>query len=175
MVNPSTPRTPFVDLSDEQVHWDLSKSLSYSQYLQLDLLLAAQQPLSHHHDEMLFITIHQVSELWMKLCLHELTGVLSCVRRDDLDPSFKMLQRVSVIQQQLLQSWEVLATITPSDYSEFRNSLGTSSGFQSHQYRLLEFLIGNKNSRMTEVFRSEPAIHAELERALHRFLVKICF
>jgi tryptophan 2,3-dioxygenase len=167
MVSPPTPSTPFVDLSDEQVHWDLSKSLSYSQYLKLDLLLDAQQPLSHHHDEMLFITVHQSSELWMKLCLHELTGVLNCVRRDDLDPSFKMLERVSRIQQQLLQSWEVLATITPSDYSAFRNALGTSSGFQSYQYRLLEFLIGNKNSRLIEVYRSDPAIYARLERALH--------
>ncbi len=167
MVEPTAPSRPFVDLSDEQVHWDLSKSLSYSQYLQLDLLLGAQNPLSHHHDEMLFITIHQVSELWMKLCLHELTGVLDCVRRDDLDPSFKMFGRVSLIQQQLLQSWEVLATITPSDYSAFRNTLGTSSGFQSFQYRQLEFLIGNKNARLIDVFRSEPAVHAALERTLH--------
>ena len=167
MVSPTPPSTPFVDLSDEQVHWDLSKSLSYSQYLKLDRLLDAQQPLSHHHDEMLFITVHQVSELWMKLCLHELTAVMNCVRRDDLDPSFKMLERVSRIQQQLLQSWEVLATITPSDYSAFRNALGTSSGFQSYQYRLLEFLIGNKNSRMIEVYRSDPAVFATLERALH--------
>jgi tryptophan 2,3-dioxygenase len=167
MASPTTPSNPFVDLSDEQVHWDLSKSLSYSQYLHLDRLLDAQQPLSHHHDEMLFITVHQASELWMKLCLHELTGVLNCVRRDDLDPSFKMLERVSRIQQQLLQSWEVLATITPSDYSAFRNALGTSSGFQSYQYRLLEFLIGNKNSRMIEVFRSDPAVYTRLDRALH--------
>jgi tryptophan 2,3-dioxygenase len=167
MVSPTPPSTPFVDLSDEQVHWDLSKSLSYSQYLKLDRLLDAQQPLSHHHDEMLFITVHQASELWMKLCLHELTAVMTCVRRDDLDPSFKMLERVSRIQQQLLQSWEVLATITPSDYSAFRNALGTSSGFQSYQYRLLEFLIGNKNSRMIEVYRSDPAVFATLERALH--------
>jgi tryptophan 2,3-dioxygenase len=157
---------PFVDLSDEHVHWDLSQSLSYSRYLKLDQLLNAQQPLSHHHDEMLFITIHQVSELWMKLCLHELNGALECVRRDDLDPSFKMLGRVSRIQQQLLQSWDVLATITPSDYSSFRNALGTSSGFQSYQYRLLEFLIGNKNAGMIEVHRSEPEVFQRLERAL---------
>jgi tryptophan 2,3-dioxygenase len=157
---------PFVDLSDEEVHWDLSKSLSYSQYLNLDRLLNSQQPQSHHHDEMLFISIHQVSELWMKLCLHELNGALDCVRRDDLDPSFKMLGRVSRIQQQLLQSWDVLATITPSDYSAFRNALGTSSGFQSYQYRLLEFLIGNKNASMIEVYRSEPAVYQRLDRAL---------
>ena len=166
MTDQPAPRSAFVDLSDEAVHWDLSKSLSYSQYLRLDLLLAAQQPQSHHHDEMLFITIHQVSELWMKLCLHELSAVRDCVRRDDLDPSFKMLTRVSLIQQQLLQSWEVLATITPSDYSAFRNTLGTSSGFQSYQYRMLEFLIGNRNARMIEVFRSDPAVYESLQRML---------
>ena len=115
---------------------------------------------------MLFIVIHQVSELWMKLCLHELNATIGCVKRDDLGPTFKMLARVSTIQQQLLQSWDVLATITPSDYSAFRNSLGKSSGFQSAQYRLLEFLIGNKNADTIRVFRSDPASHAALERAL---------
>ncbi|MGO9426558.1 MAG: tryptophan 2,3-dioxygenase family protein, partial [Steroidobacteraceae bacterium] len=106
---------PFVDLSDEQVFWDLSNSLSYGQYLNLDKLLAAQHPLSYQHDEMLFIIIHQVSELWMKLCLHELTATVDCVRRDDLGPTFKMLTRVSTIQHQLLQAWDVLATVTPYD------------------------------------------------------------
>jgi tryptophan 2,3-dioxygenase len=157
---------PFVDLSDEQVHWDLSNSLSYSQYLNLDKLLDAQHPLSYQHDEMLFIVIHQVSELWMKLCLHELNAVVDCVRRDDLGPTFKMLARVSTIQQQLLQSWDVLATITPYDYSAFRNTLGRSSGFQSPQYRLLEFLIGNKNADLIEVFRTDPPAYELLERAL---------
>jgi tryptophan 2,3-dioxygenase len=157
---------PFVDLSDEEVHWDLSDSLSYSQYLNLDKLLDAQRPLSYHHDEMLFIVIHQVSELWMKLCLHELNAVVDCVRRDDLGPTFKMLARVSTIQQQLLQSWDVLATITPYDYSAFRNTLGRSSGFQSAQYRMLEFLIGNKNADLIEVFRTDPQAFEHLERAL---------
>jgi tryptophan 2,3-dioxygenase len=157
---------PFVDLSDEAVHWDLSNSLSYSQYLNLDKLLDAQRPLSYQHDEMLFIVIHQVSELWMKLCLHELTAVVDHVRRDDLGPTFKMLARVSTIQQQLLQSWDVLATITPYDYSAFRNTLGRSSGFQSVQYRLLEFLIGNKNADLIEVFRTDPPAYEQLERAL---------
>jgi len=156
-----------VDLSDEQIHWDLTNSLSYSQYLGLDKLLDAQRPLSYEHDEMLFIVIHQVSELWMKLCLHELNTVVDCVRRDDLGPTFKMLARVSTIQQQLLQAWDVLATITPYDYSAFRNTLGRSSGFQSAQYRLLEFLIGNKNADLIEVFRADPPIYAMLERALH--------
>jgi tryptophan 2,3-dioxygenase len=163
---PAAPAKPFVDLSDEQIHWDLTNSLSYSQYLGLDKLLDAQQPLSYEHDEMLFIIIHQVSELWMKLCLHELNTVVDCVRRDDLGPTFKRLARVSTIQQQLLQAWDVLATITPYDYSAFRNTLGRSSGFQSAQYRLLEFLIGNKNAELIEVFRADPPAYEMLERAL---------
>src|SRR6202050_5840485 len=157
---------PFVDLSDEDVHWDLRDSLSYSQYLNLDKLLDAQHPLSYEHDEMLFIVIHQVSELWMKLCLHELNATVDCVRRDDLGPTFKRLARLSTIQQQLLQAWDVLATITPHDYSAFRNTLGRSSGFQSTQYRLLEFLIGNKNADTIKVFRSDPPAYELLERAL---------
>jgi tryptophan 2,3-dioxygenase len=166
MNEPMARMSPFVDLSDEEVHWDLTEALSYAQYLHLDKLLGAQTPLSYHHDEMLFIMIHQVSELWMKLCLHELSATIECVRRDNLGPTFKMLTRVSTIQQQLLQSWDVLATITPSDYSAFRNALGKSSGFQSAQYRLLEFLIGNKNSGMIKVFENDPESYAKLERAL---------
>ncbi len=160
-----TPKT-HVDLSDEAVHWDLSESLSYSQYLNLDKLLEAQHPLSYHHDEMLFIIIHQVSELWMKLCLHELNATVACIRRDDLGPTFKMLARVSTIQQQLLHSWDVLATITPHDYAAFRNTLGKSSGFQSPQYRMLEFIIGNKNAESIKVFRSDPRAYEMLERSL---------
>jgi tryptophan 2,3-dioxygenase len=166
MSEPKSVVKPYVDLSDEQVHWDLGDSLSYAQYLNLDKLLDAQHPLSYQHDEMLFIVIHQVSELWMKLCLHELNATIECVRRDDLGPTFKMLARVSTIQQQLLQSWDVLATITPSDYSAFRNTLGRSSGFQSPQYRMLEFRIGNKNADLIEVFRSDPPTYELLERAL---------
>jgi tryptophan 2,3-dioxygenase len=166
MEGPAPPAKSFVDLSDEEVHWDLENHLSYSQYLHLDKLLDAQHPLSFHHDEMLFMVIHQVSELWMKLCLHELHATIDCVRRDDLGPTFKMLARVSTIQHQLQQSWDVLATITPSDYSAFRNTLGRSSGFQSPQYRMLEFLIGNKNAGAIKVFRGDPVNHALLERAL---------
>src|SRR5450759_1411917 len=157
---------PFVDLSDEQVYWDLRDSLSYGQYLNLDKLLDAQHPLSYQHDEMLFIVIHQVSELWMKLCLHELNATVACVRRDDLGPTFKMQTRVSTIQRQLLEAWDVLATVTPHDYSAFRNTLGRSSGLQSAQYRMLEFLIGNKNAEMIQVFRTDPPIYEMLERAL---------
>lgn len=167
MQDATPPVKPFVDLNDEDVHWDLSQSLSYSQYLQLDKLLDAQRPLSYHHDETLFIVVHQVSELWMKLCLHELHSTIDCVRRDDLGPTFKMLARVSTIQHQLLQSWDVLATITPSDYSAFRNTLGRSSGFQSPQYRMLEFVIGNKNADALKVFSGDETNYMLLERALN--------
>jgi tryptophan 2,3-dioxygenase len=166
MSDPTPHVRPFVDLRDEEVHWDLTAQLSYGQYLDLGKLLDAQHPLSYHHDEMLFIIIHQVSELWMKLCLHELNSTIDCVRRDDLGPTFKMLARVSTIQHQLQQSWDVLATITPSDYSSFRNTLGRSSGFQSAQYRLLEFTIGNKNADTIKVFQADPAAHETLMRAL---------
>jgi tryptophan 2,3-dioxygenase len=155
-----------VDLSDEQVYWDLGESKSYGQYLQLDKILSAQQPISYEHDEMLFIIIHQASELWMKLCLHELTGALDHIRRDDLGPSFKMLSRVSRIQAQLTQSWDVLATMTPAEYSAFRNQLGRASGFQSYQYRMLEFVIGNKNAEMIEVHRRDTGHYDMLSRAL---------
>jgi tryptophan 2,3-dioxygenase len=155
-----------VDLADEQVHWDLGTSRSYGEYLRLAQLLDAQKPLTGEHDEMMFILVHQASELWMRLFLHELGGVLDCVRRDNLGPSFKMLGRISRVQTQLTAAWDVLATMTPSDYSAFRNSLGRSSGFQSVQYRLLEFTIGNKNGEMIAVHRRDPASYAILERAL---------
>jgi tryptophan 2,3-dioxygenase len=163
----SSDKKPSVDLSDEQVHWDLGDSQNYGQYLGLAKILSAQKPVSYEHDEMLFIIIHQASELWMKLCLHELNAALDHIRRDDLGPSFKMLSRVARIQAQLTQSWDVLATLTPSDYSAFRNHLGRASGFQSAQYRMLEFVIGNKSSAMIEVHKRESDVYAALERALH--------
>ncbi|MBM0105522.1 tryptophan 2,3-dioxygenase [Steroidobacter sp. S1-65] len=171
MSNPNPPapepnRRP-VDFSDEQVHWDLGESQSYGEYLGLSQILSAQRPVSFEHDEMLFIIIHQASELWMKLCLHELTAAREHIRRDDLGPSFKMLARVSRIQQQLVQSWDVLATMTPAEYSLFRNQLGRASGFQSVQYRTLEFIIGNKNADAIEVHRRDAASYDELQRALH--------
>jgi tryptophan 2,3-dioxygenase len=155
-----------VDVAGEGVHWDLGESLSYGEYLHLDALLGAQQPLSGQHDEMLFIVMHQASELWMKLCIHELRAAIDRVRRDELDPAFKMLARVSRVQIQLAQSWDVLSTMTPADYTAFRASLGRSSGFQSYQYRTLEYLIGNKNAAMIEVHRRNPAVYAELRAAL---------
>lgn len=156
-----------VDLSDEQVHWDLGSSKSYGEYLDLERLLGAQHPLSSEHDEMLFIVVHQVSELWMKLMLTELGGVLECVRRDDLDPSFKQFGRIQRVQSQLMAVWDVLSTMTPFDYTAFRNFLGRSSGFQSWQYRLLEFTLGNKNAEVIQVYTRDAKLYQALERALH--------
>jgi tryptophan 2,3-dioxygenase len=168
-LNPQPPiddHAGSVDLSDEPVHWDLGSSQSYGEYLHLDLLLQAQQPLTAEHSEMLFIIAHQVSELWMRLMRHELTAVMGCVRRDELDPSFKMLARVARVQTQLLAVWEVLSTMTPFDYTAFRNALGRSSGFQSYQYRLIEFLLGNKTAELIEVHKREPKIYELLTRTL---------
>jgi tryptophan 2,3-dioxygenase len=156
-----------VDVSNEPIHWDLGTSLSYSEYLGLDKVLNAQKPLSFEHDETMFIIMHQTMELWMKLCIHELGAAISHIQRDQLGPVFKMLGRVSRVQVQMAQSWDVLATMTPMDYSAFRNSLGKASGFQSFQYRTLEFLIGNKNASMIEVFKREPETYAALARALN--------
>ena len=160
-------RSGEVDLTGEAIHWDLGESLSYGQYLQLDKVLDAQRPLSSEHDEMLFMIVHQAAELWMRLMLHELEAVFACVRRDELGPSFKLLRRIGCVQSQLLAGWEVLSTLTPADYSAFRNALGRSSGFQSYQYRLLEFRLGNKNAQMIEVHRHDAPAYGQLERALH--------
>ena len=152
---------------------DLRDRLTYGGYLRLDLLLDAQRPMSGvghvpaRHDEMLFIVQHQVAELWMKLMIHELRAAIAHVRRDALEPSFKILARVKLIQKQLFEQWAVLETLTPSEYEGFRPALGSSSGFQSAQYRAIEFLLGNKNAAILDVFRHDPAAHAELESLLH--------
>lgn len=124
--------------------------MTYADYLRLDLILSAQQPLSspEHHDELLFIVQHQTTELWLKLIVHELRAALRLIRADQLEPTFKILARVKHIQSQLFNQWAVLATLTPSEYTQFRGVLGSSSGFQSVQYRLVEFLLGNKDPRM---------------------------
>ncbi len=166
MSNRQYDKSERVELADEGVHWDLGSSLSYGDYLQLDKLLTAQRPLSGEHNEMLFVIVHQVSELWMRLMLHELTAALECVRRDDLGPALKMLARISRTQTQLITVWEVLSTLTPFEYSAFRNALGRSSGFQSVQYRLLEFLFGNKNADMVAVHKRDPLAYETLMRAL---------
>ena len=163
---PPYDKSERVDLSDEAVHWELGSSLSYGEYLHLDKLLAAQRPLSNENDEMMFIIVHQASELWMRLVLHELDGVLKCVQRDNLDPTFKSLARISRVQTQLIASWDVLSTMTPFDYSAFRNALGRSSGFQSVQYRLLEFRLGNKHADMIAVHKRDTEAYAALRVAL---------
>jgi tryptophan 2,3-dioxygenase len=147
-------------------HLDLAGEMSYGDYLKLDALLGAQVPLSSRHDELLFIIQHQTTELWMKLVLHELGAAREAIRRDDLSPAFKMLARVSRIMGQLIQAWDVLATLTPSEYMAFRQQLGKSSGFQSHQYRMIEFILGNKNRVMIEPYRHRSDVFAHVERAL---------
>jgi tryptophan 2,3-dioxygenase len=139
------------------------KEISYSGYLQLERILEAQQPLSAAHDEMLFIVQHQTSELWMKLAIHELTATCRLIATDNLQPAFKTLSRVSRILEQLNSAWDVLRTMTPSEYTEFRGLLGQSSGFQSWQYRVIEFLVGNKNAAMTHVHAGDDAVAGRLE------------
>ncbi|WP_214721830.1 tryptophan 2,3-dioxygenase [Exiguobacterium sp. s192] len=147
---------------EETIQTDFKKDMSYGDYLQLDSLLMSQQRLSDHHDEMLFIVIHQTSELWMKLILHEMTAATKAIADDQLERSFKMLARISKIQQQLIQSWSVLSTLTPAEYLEFRDSLGHSSGFQSYQNRQIEFALGFKNAQMLRVYEHETALFAQL-------------
>ena len=151
----------------EGAHLDFSAEMSYGDYLALDQLLGAQRPRSDHHDEMLFIIQHQASELWMKLILHELAAARRQVQRDDLQPAFKMLARVSRIMAQLIQAWDVLATLTPSEYMAFRGVLGRASGFQSYQFRSIEFVLGNKNRALIEPHRHRPDLLAALEARLH--------
>jgi tryptophan 2,3-dioxygenase len=139
---------------------DFSEDMSYGDYLGLEVLLNAQQPLSPDHNEMLFIIQHQTSELWMKLMLHELNAARARIKADDFPPAFKMMARVSRIMEQLVRAWDVLATLTPSEYSRFRPYLHHSSGFQSHQYRLIEFILGNKNEVMTHPHRHKDDIYA---------------
>jgi tryptophan 2,3-dioxygenase len=150
------------------IQLDLNGQMTYGGYLRLDQLLTAQQPLSQppHHDEMLFIVQHQVAELWMKLIIHELKLAVARLRVDDLDASLKILARVKQVQRQLFEQWAVLETLTPAEYLEFRNVLGASSGFQSLQYRMIEFMLGNKNAQMLKVFAYDPAAQAQLREVL---------
>ncbi|MGF7130885.1 tryptophan 2,3-dioxygenase [Paraburkholderia sp. EB58] len=145
---------------------DFSKSMSYGDYLSLGSILSAQHPLSPDHNEMLFIIQHQTSELWMKLALYELRAALNAVHRDELPPAFKMLARVSRIMEQLVQAWSVLSTMTPSEYTAMRPYLGSSSGFQSHQYRQIEFLLGNKNELMLKPHAHRPEVLSEVKATL---------
>ncbi len=153
---------------EQDITTDLRDRLSYGGYLQLDRLLTAQKPLSQppHHDELLFVIQHQVSELWMKLMIHELRAAVAHLRADDLGPVQKVLARVKQVQRQLFEQWSVLETLTPSDYLQFRDALGPASGFQSYQYRTIEFMLGNKNADMIRVFDHDPAVQAELRAVL---------
>ena len=145
---------------------DFAESMSYGDYLGLDAILTAQHPLSTAHDEMLFIIQHQTSELWMRLGIHELQEARRVMRNDDLQPAFKMLSRVARIFEQLNNAWDVLRTMTPSEYTQFRPSLGNSSGFQSHQYRLVEYLLGNRNGALMKLHEHKDAAHQALKDEL---------
>ena len=154
---------------ESSIHTKLERDSDYTAYLQLDLLLNAQRPLSDppHHDEMLFIIQHQVAELWIKLIIHELEAAMRRMREDDLPPAVKHLARVKHIQNQMYNQWMVLDTLTPSEYAQFRDVFGKASGFQSPQYRLLEFLLGNKSASLLSVYKHQETWHGRLKEALH--------
>ena len=154
-------------VAPEGAHLSFKNEMSYGDYLGLDQLLAAQKPLSGEHNELLFIIQHQTTELWMKLMLHELLAARQQVIAGELSPAFKMLARVSRIMNNLIQAWDILSTLTPTEYSAFRESLGKSSGFQSHQYRSLEFTFGNKNAALLKPFEHRAEIHAPLADLLN--------
>ncbi len=155
-----------MNADDPGIITDLASETSYSGYLCLDQLLAAQKPRSSHHDEMLFIIQHQTSELWMKLLVHELAAAIVHVRADSLSPCFKILARAKQVQRQLFEQWAVLETLTPTEYARFRDVLGPASGLQSHQFRAIEFMLGNKNPRMLDVHRHDPRVHTLLKGLL---------
>lgn len=163
--NNASPVLPESIVHEERAQLDFSQSMSYGDYLQLDAILSAQKPLSPAHDEMLFIVQHQTSELWMKLMLHELRAAIGHIARDELPPAFKMLARVSKIMEQLVHAWDVLATMTPPEYSAMRPYLGQSSGFQSYQYRSIEFSMGNKNRAMLRPHEHRADLLAQVQAA----------
>ncbi|GGX97440.1 tryptophan 2,3-dioxygenase [Massilia dura] len=163
---PATAQAQAPDYHGAQL--DFSRDMSYGDYLSLDTILGAQHPLSPDHNELLFIVQHQTSELWMKLMLHELHGARGNIAGGQLPAAMKMLARVAAIMNQLVHAWDVLATMTPPEYSAIRPYLGASSGFQSHQYREIEFLLGNKNATHLQVHRHKPAAHAALDSALRQ-------
>ena len=163
--NSASAALPESIVHEERAQLDFSRSMSYGDYLQLDAILTAQKPLSPAHDEMLFIVQHQTSELWMKLMLHELRAAISHIARDELPPAFKMLARVSKIMEQLVHAWDVLATMTPPEYSAMRPYLGQSSGFQSYQYRCIEFSMGNKNRAMLKPHEHRADLLAMVQAA----------
>lgn len=157
-----------LNLDQEDIHTDFKKDMTYGEYLRLDQILSSQERLSGHHDEMLFIIIHQVSELWMKLTLHELTAAIDAIDAGEMQSAFKKLARVTKIQSQIIQAWDVLSTMTPAEYLEFRDSLGKASGFQSYQYRLIEFALGYKSSHILKIYEKDAEVHAVLKEALNQ-------
>ena len=160
-----TPPTSADAMASENAKLDFSRDMSYGDYLHLDELLGAQHPLSPEHNEMLFIIQHQTSELWIKLMLHELNAAIGSLRNDQLNPAFKMLARVGRIMEQLVHAWDVLATMTPPEYTALRPWLAASSGFQSFQYRQIEFLLGNKNAAMLRPHEHHPDRYAQVLQA----------
>lgn len=152
---------------EKGIHTEFRDRMTYGEYLHLDQLLSSQQRLSGHHDEMLFIIIHQVSELWLKLTLHELNAAIASIQKDELHAAFKMLARVSQLQKQMINAWDVLSTLTPAEYSEFRDQLGQASGFQSYQYRMVEFALGYKTKHVLAIYKKDPALHERLSEAFH--------
>jgi tryptophan 2,3-dioxygenase len=154
--------------TEKNIRTDFKESMTYGEYLHLDQLLSAQDGVSGHHDESLFIIIHQVSELWMKLILHELQSAIIHIDNDDMQPAFKQLARVSRIQSQIIQGWDVLSTLTPAEYMEFRGDLGNASGFQSYQYRMIEFALGYKTSHVLKIYEKDPALLEQLTEAFHK-------
>jgi tryptophan 2,3-dioxygenase len=158
-------RKPY-DPSREGAEMSFDGRMSYSDYLHLERVLNAQQPLSDAHDELLFIIQHQTSELWMKLAIHEIRATIKAIHNDKLQPAFKMLSRIARIFEQLTNAWDVLRTMTPSEYTEFRDQLGQSSGFQSYQYRAIEFLAGNRNLAMLGPHAHRSDVVAKLEEIL---------
>ncbi len=160
--------TPENIVHEEKAKLDFSQSMSYGDYLQLDAILTAQHPRSPDHNEMLFIVQHQTSELWMKLLLHELGAAIRCIAQDELGSAFKMLARVSKIMEQLVHAWDVLGTMTPPEYSAIRPYLASSSGFQSYQYRCIEFSLGNKNAAMLKPHSHREDLLALVQAAYER-------
>ncbi|GEN44377.1 tryptophan 2,3-dioxygenase [Alkalibacillus haloalkaliphilus] len=151
--------------NEKGIHTDFKDRMTYGDYLDLDSILNSQNRLSDHHDEMLFIIIHQVSELWMKLTLHELQAAINAIQEESYQPAFKMLARVSSIQNQIIKAWDVLSTMTPSEYLGFRDQLGNASGFQSYQYRMVEFALGYKTPHVIKIYEKEPELQKQLIEA----------
>lgn len=152
-------------VSEKGIHTDFIEKMTYGDYLQLDTLLSSQKRLSDHHDEMLFVIIHQVSELWLKLIIHETSAAVKAIDADDFRSAFKLLSRVSKIQSQIIQAWDVLSTLTPAEYMEFRDELGNASGFQSYQYRLVEFVLGYKTPYILKIYEQDLELYEELKAA----------